>query len=128
MRSHVWIVRSLSPSIAEAWSNKSVALGNLGRHKDALACCGKALELNPCHPEGWYNKAGILGELGRFEEAIECCDRALAYRPNYAAAWFNKGVALYKLERDGEARKSFKEAARLGDPHASQALANLDGH
>ncbi len=113
---------SLSPSVAEAWNNKSVALANTGRIQEALQCVERALNLNPRYAEAWYNKGGILGTLGRIEDAIDCCDRAISCKPNYAAPHYNKGVALYQFR---EARQALQQAAQLGDPQASEALETM---
>ncbi|MDA0525231.1 tetratricopeptide repeat protein [Methanococcoides alaskense] len=113
----------LNPDDAEAWNNKGVTLGDLGRHEEALEAHNKALELNPDYADAWNNKGVVLGNLDRHEEALEAYKKALELNPDYADAWNNKGVALSYLGRHEEALEAYKKAIDL-DPENAEAWNN----
>lgn len=61
---------------AEDWCNKGIALGNLNRLEEALACLDEALLLNPDYAEAWYNKGVALEKLGQWKQALAAYERA----------------------------------------------------
>jgi tetratricopeptide (TPR) repeat protein len=84
---------------ANEWGRKGAELGKLGRHKEALSCYDKALEIDPKNADVWGMKGAALYELHRYQEAIECCDKALAIAPKYATAQQWKTKALEKIRK-----------------------------
>ena len=64
------------PDRAEEWCNKGIALGNLNRLEEALACLEEALRLNPDYAEAWYNKGVALEKLGQWKKALAAYERA----------------------------------------------------
>jgi len=94
-------------------SNKAVALDNLGRFEDALACCDRALVIDPRHANAWLNKGNAIGSLGRSEEAMACFDRVLEIDPRHASAWHNKGFVLDRLGRSQEALACYDRAITI---------------
>ncbi|TET74627.1 MAG: tetratricopeptide repeat protein, partial [Dehalococcoidia bacterium] len=56
--------------------NKAIALGNLNRLAEALACLDEALLLNPDYAEAWYNKGVALEKLGQWKQALAAYERA----------------------------------------------------
>ncbi|MGD1850922.1 MAG: tetratricopeptide repeat protein, partial [Cyanophyceae cyanobacterium] len=69
------------PDYHEAWSNRGIALGNLGRFEEAIASCDQALEIKPDGPNGWYNKACCYGLQGDADLAIQNLRRAIELSP-----------------------------------------------
>ena len=51
------------------WAGTRIALRELGKNEEALACFDKAIGLNPINSFVWYNKAIALRNLGRSKEA-----------------------------------------------------------
>jgi Flp pilus assembly protein TadD len=47
----------IKPDFHEAWNNRGIALGNLGRWEEAIASLDKALEIKPDLHEAWNNRA-----------------------------------------------------------------------
>jgi tetratricopeptide (TPR) repeat protein len=119
------------PDKDEAWYNRGIALGNLGRLEDAIASYDKALEIKPDYHEAWYNRGIALRNLGRLEDAIASYDKALEFKPDKHEAWYNRGIALDDLGRLEEAIASYDKALEIKpDKHEAwynrgNALRNL---
>ena len=104
----------------EAWemSNKGIALVNLDRSEEALACYDEALDINPRLAGAWNNKGIALVNLGRSEEALACCDKALDINPQYIEAWNNKGAALHALGKPDEELACYDQALEINPRYA----------
>lgn len=99
----------------EAWElvNKGASLNRLGKHKEAIACCDRVLEIKPRDAEAWNNKGNALDRLGKHQEAIGCYDRAIEINPGEAAVWYNKGSELVRLGKPQEAIACFDKALEI---------------
>ncbi|MDQ3967043.1 MAG: tetratricopeptide repeat-containing serine protease family protein, partial [Thermoproteota archaeon] len=119
------------PNYANAWYNKGLALDNLGKHQEAIACYDNALEIDPNCANPWNNKGNALANLSKYEEAIKHYDKALDIDPNAAPVWNNKGSALANLSKYEEAIKHYDKALDIDPNYANawnnkgNALANL---
>ena len=99
-----------NPKHAACYSNKSIALKELGRFDEALASCDKAISIKPDFAEAYSNRGNALKELGRFDEALASCDNAICINPDYAEAYYNRGIALQELQLLDEALVSYDKA------------------
>ncbi|HMB89399.1 MAG TPA: toll/interleukin-1 receptor domain-containing protein [Rhodothermales bacterium] len=108
----------------EAWSNKGVALTELGQHEAALKAFDQAIAMQADLDGAWNNKGLTLNELGRHKEALEVLEQAIALQPEDADSWNNKGVALYHLERYEEALRAY-EMALAFEPKSAMTWANM---
>ncbi len=118
---------ALNGALPDAWNNRGVTLGELGRHAEALASFDRALALRPDYAEAAANHGNALLALGRAEQAVASYDRALALRHDYAKAINNRGQALSLLGRHAAALADHDAAvmARPDDPavHSGRAVA-----
>ena len=114
-------IKEETPQELEEWelNNKGVALKNLGKPQEAIACYDRALEINPGYAKVWNNKGAALNDLGKLQEAIDCYDRALEINPMDASIWYNKGTALNKLGEYQEAIDCFDKALEINPVDAS---------
>ena len=71
-----------NPNYVDALTNKGVALGALGNHKDSIALCNKAIEINPKNVNALTNKGVSLGYIRKYNEAIEWLNKALNLDPH----------------------------------------------
>jgi len=87
---------ALDPQSETAWFSKGLALGDLGRAEDALACFDHILHsLNPDHPWTWYAKGLELAAVERTDsEATVCFAKALQLDPDQESAWSCHAVRL----------------------------------
>lgn len=106
-------VVQLTPNLVEAWCNKGVALGKLGKYDEEIECYDKAIRINPNDDKAWYNKGNALGKLGKNDEEIECYDEAIRINPKLAEAYGNKGITLLNRQKYNEAEAELEAAKKL---------------
>jgi tetratricopeptide (TPR) repeat protein len=63
--------------LARYWTFLAAALGNDGRHEEAIDASTKAVELDPEYGLAYYNRALILRNMGRKSRAAKDLKRAL---------------------------------------------------
>ncbi|HYF98477.1 MAG TPA: tetratricopeptide repeat protein [Candidatus Saccharimonadales bacterium] len=116
-------VLEIEPNNVEAWANKGMALGHLGKYDEAIDSYDRALEIEPNYALALYNKGSALGNRGKFNEAIDSYDRALEIEPNYALAWSNKGVVFGNMGKYNEEIECYDRALEI-EPNNVEALNN----
>jgi len=113
------------------WWHKGIALGELGRYDEAVACYDRGLDIEPRDPRLWNSKGNALQALRRYEEALACYDRGLEIDPRDPILWNSKGIALQALRRYEEALACHDRGLEIDprDPRCwkskGEALANL---
>ncbi|MBC1197932.1 tetratricopeptide repeat protein, partial [Microcystis aeruginosa BLCCF158] len=63
--------------------NRGAALTCMGRYKDALESCDRAIKINPNYANAYYNKACCYGLQNNVELAIENLQRAISLDVEY---------------------------------------------
>jgi tetratricopeptide (TPR) repeat protein len=53
----------IEPDNVEAWTNKGVVIGNMGKYNEAIECYDRVLEIEPNYVESWNNKRIALTQL-----------------------------------------------------------------
>ena len=109
---------------AEASTARAIALGSLGRFRDALEAATEAIALKPEFAAAWKTKGDALNELNSIEEALEAYSRAIQLRPDYAEVWYSRAIAYSKLGRTEEKIEAYKKAVELS-PGYGAAWLNL---
>ncbi|ORT53643.1 protein kinase [Streptomyces sp. CB03238] len=118
------------PGDRDLYIRRGAALDELGRHEEALAWFGKALQAAP--GDGWalHNKALTLIALGRHNEALACLDRALERYPGYTQALQAKARLLTTMGRHQEALECLaqmgKGPTRIGPGYLADALDHIE--
>ena len=107
----------IRPDNHEAWNNRGIALGNLGRNEEAISSYNRALVFKPDYHEAWNNRGIALVDLGRNKEAIASYNRALKFKPDYHEVWYYRGIALGNLGRNEEAIASYDRALKFKPDH-----------
>jgi tetratricopeptide (TPR) repeat protein len=103
----------IKPDYHEAWNNRGIALGNLGRYEEAIVSYNRALVFRPDYHEAWFYRGIALIDLGRYKEALASCDRALKFKPDYYEVWCYQGIALDSLGRNEEAIALYDRALKF---------------
>lgn len=113
---------AIVPSDAAIAFNLAKALGDTGKHDDALALCSQSAF---AHTADFVRlRAELLKGAGRIAEACDAFARVIALNPRDAAARNNHGNALMEAGRAAEAVAAF-EAARAVAPNDATILVNL---
>jgi tetratricopeptide (TPR) repeat protein len=119
----------LDPAAAPPVKSLAPVYLALDRTADALAACGKALELDPGDYETWYLYARMLKGQGRAEEWLEALGRAFACpglkdSPEiHLQVAFELGLACEELQDYGRALDVFAEIVRSLDDDPDDAKA-----
>jgi tetratricopeptide (TPR) repeat protein len=102
-----------------------VALAELGRVEEAIACYREGIRLQPTRAEAHVNLGNALHQQGKAAEAASCYREALRHKPDLWQANLNLGNVLSLLGKEEEAVPYFREAIRLRpdltDAHVSLA-------
>lgn len=88
----------MNPQFAEAFNNKGIDLGLLGRYDDALKALSNATTINSTYAEAWYNMGVILDMKSDYDSAIQAYSRAIAINPSYQKAIMNKNNDIDIIE------------------------------
>lgn len=107
-----------APDSIRANNNLGAALAELGRMDEAIACYGRALELDPRQVSALNNLGNAWFQLGRMDRAAREHARAVQIAPAYPEALSNLGAALEKLGRPEPAIGYCREALRLRPEYA----------
>ena len=102
---------------------KAVALGELGKHEEAITAYKKNLKWDKEDERILTNIGFEYAELNKFEEAIQYYDKSIKIDPKNADVWSNKADALLGLERFKEALVCANKSLKI-DPEFMGALEN----
>jgi tetratricopeptide (TPR) repeat protein len=92
--------------IYDDWIDKGNTLEEIGKHKEAIECFDKAIEIDEKKLHAWFSKGIVLQTLRKHKEAIECfdktierCDNAIDIDGNNvkAEAWISKAASLGEI-------------------------------
>ncbi len=99
--------------------NASYSLTQLGKYKEVLEVCDRALLLNANNTTALYNKGIALGKIGRYEQAVAAYERILALDPSDAGALYHKGNALMALGRYDQAVTAYADTLAVNKEDAA---------
>lgn len=110
------IAEKYNPDDAIVARNMSVALGMIGRYREAIQYGDRALQLNPNDIEAHSALAYAYGMNKQHQESANECRILLRANPNDARSHENLGDALNEMGQRKEARAEWETALRL-DPN-----------
>ena len=91
-----------NPKSAEGWNWLGLAIGCLGRTREALEATSRGIELEPYHANVRTSSAWVHIYTGDYETAERVLRKALDLTPTAAYALFTRGIALRFLGRHAE--------------------------
>jgi Tfp pilus assembly protein PilF len=108
---------------SDVYTNKALALMDLMRYNDALACFDQAIKVSSSLQEKAFaliNKAEILYKSDNkdkatksYEEAIAYSDEIIANNQNASHSWTIKGISLFRLKWHDRAISCFDKAIEI---------------
>lgn len=118
-----------------ALTEKAYSLLSLGKNKESIENCEKAIKLYPDDEDlnvVYVTYGNAMDGLKNTEKAIEIYNQGLSKFPDFYQLYFNKGVSQSSLKLYDEALHSFEKAVICNPNHASShnaigRLKNYDG-
>ena len=98
-----YLVVGVNETKKNAWFYKAVALGELGKHEEAITTYKEILEWDKNDPDALNNIGYDYAALEKFKEAIEYYNKCLEFEPERKESLSNKADALCELEKFDEA-------------------------
>ena len=98
-----FLLSSYNESIAKdrndtwAWNEKGIALGELNRLDESIACFDEVIRIENSTSEiavAWNNIGVSMDKMDRHDEALEAYNNSIQINPSLAEAWHNKGKTL----------------------------------
>ena len=109
----------LNPELAETYTNRGNAYGEIGEFDEAIQDYTKAINLNPEHVTAYYNRGIAYYYKGEFDEAIRNYDQAINLKPDHANAYNNRGFAYKDKGKFDNAIQDFNKTIDLKPDHAN---------
>ncbi|MDY0101273.1 MAG: tetratricopeptide repeat protein [Bacilli bacterium] len=114
----------VAPDYAQAYSNKGMALVELGLLDEALESYNLAIAIKPKYANAHYGKGIVLRKLKHPNDSLQSYTKAIEIEPNNAEYLFKQGVILGELKQFDEAIKSYKKAINI-NPDLADAYYNI---
>jgi tetratricopeptide (TPR) repeat protein len=114
---------TLTPEDLELLVDRAVALGTLGRYREALEDLNRVLSLDPDRPEALVFRAAALRQLDRPDVARRDLDRALAIEPDNAEGLLERGILRQLAGDDDGARRDWERVLTVAPGSAAADLA-----
>ena len=116
---------SRNPTYLNAYGNKGLALGKLGKYNEAIECYDAITEIDPKNVDAYNSKAAAYTELGKYNEAIKCYNKAIEVDPQSVEGLEGLGLIysdyIYDFQKALE--QSFKLKQIRDDPSTTMNLA-----
>lgn len=103
--------------LADVWVNRSVALFNLNRCRDAFESTTEAIAIDSNSFEGWYNQGVTLSCLEENRLALEAYERADKLNPENPIIYTGRAIALENLGLYQEALAVIEVALGLDESY-----------
>lgn len=100
-------------SLANAWSERSVALAGTQQYEEALASINRAVGIQPDYLTAHNHRSTILWYLERYPEALAANQQALYLDDTYAPAWFTRGLIFRATGEYPHALAAYNQALAL---------------
>jgi len=117
-------ILKVQPLTAVAMQIAGIALGEQGKHQEAIEYCEQALQQEPNNPNFKNALANYLTHLQQDQRAEQLYREALAIQPGLPDATYNLGRLLINMDRPLEAEVYLQAALQMA-PNASSVYQSL---
>ncbi|NEQ52112.1 MAG: tetratricopeptide repeat protein [Leptolyngbya sp. SIO3F4] len=95
------------------WYQQGISFDERGQSQDAIACYGKAIELQADYYEAWVRRGLALMLLEDFQPAISNFNQAVALKMDLDLAWYLKAYCHAQMRADDFALLALQKAIAL---------------
>jgi tetratricopeptide (TPR) repeat protein len=113
----------VDPKIFDVLHLLAIVYASQEKHRPAIECYKKALELNPNDESALSNLGSSLNAIGHNQEALSVFQKALKIDPNAPIAWYNAANILCDTGEYKEALTYYERSIKL-NPQYYQAYIN----
>jgi tetratricopeptide (TPR) repeat protein len=114
---------TLTPDDIDLLIDRAVALGNLGRYREAVEDLDRALALDAERTEALVFRAAAWRHLDRKEDALRDVERALELSPLNAEAFLERGILRHLRGEVERAREDWERVVAIAPDSAAADLA-----
>lgn len=114
----------ISPNVPAGYNSLGVALGKMGRGKEAIAFFNEALKLDGEYSVAWNNLGIVHRETGNLGAAVFAFRKAAMFNPNSPDPFVSLGEIAESTDRPDSAL-AFYRTARAKFPESPQPYARL---
>ncbi len=112
------------PDSARIYNNLCSDYILIGKNREAIGLCNKALELEPANSTVYFNLGNAYSNIGDKQKAIEAYQTALKIKPDYLNAYNNLAAVYSNSAEIDKAIELWDKAVRI-DPGFALAHFNL---
>jgi tetratricopeptide (TPR) repeat protein len=113
-----------APDDREALTRYVRALGNSGKHQEALDVLDQKLTASSDDERALYLRANVLADMERYEDSVQAFKKSAERSPGYAIVYACWASVLLKMRRLDEAQEVLERGHQV-DPKHPGILANL---
>ena len=99
--------------LPKVWNQRSIALAQQGKYKEAHASINRAIGIAPDFVEAYNHRSIVFWYQGRYSDALVANQEALDLDESYAPAWFGRGVILRATQQYPNALAAYNHALEL---------------
>lgn len=107
------LVHGDEPGAGRIYYNRSLALAQKGRNKEALLDMDRVARLHPRLAPVFYARARIQFDLKQHAEALRDLNTSLALNPDQSATYFSRAITLKRMGHEDEAMQDIRKSCDM---------------
>jgi cellulose synthase operon protein C len=107
----------MAPDSPKLWTERGVALHQIGRLADACASYERAVAIDPQYALALNNLGVALAQLQRLDASVDAFQRAMQQQPTFVKARLNLALLLYRQREFQLCLEAYRHVLRLEPEH-----------
>jgi len=109
---------TFNSNYVEAYNDRGITYGQLGRYGDAFRDFNKSIELNPYNAETYNNRGIVYTEFKKYNDAISDYNKSIGLNPNNASSYCGRGDVYAILGKHDDAISDYSKSIELNPNYA----------